>query len=603
MTRKSLAAAAVLLTASLAFRLGPPDASYPLRPGELHAVAVSGETAEVDLPFATADEHYLLVVSSLARDALSREIALESRPVEVVARVPLRRVPELSSLAKSVPPASENPPRPAGGVKPSIVAAATRTFWLNVSGEADENPAAFRPIHARLADEGEHLRVYVDRDDAVDADATAAIVEGFDRLLRSSYVERIGRAPDVDGDGKLAIVLTSWLDRLHGGTVAVGGLVQPRDFDPLLAPPRSNRADVLFLNAANRPGAHLRNLLAHEYAHAVLAGTRNAQAPGRAAYEESWLDEAIAHQAETLGGEGWSNLDYRVAAFLACPRQAPLVVADYQAAGLWRSPSPRGHTFLFLRWCDEQFGPELLPALIQSRRRGCDNVQAATGEPFEELFRRFAADLQLREWATAANEGESAAASGPPPPRLTEPLGGWPLAGPRRETWELSATGEARSVGIAGTSSAYYLLSAAEPGPQRLTIRGSADAALQVSLVRLPNDLPRLTLRVVGGRGARRIEVACRGGRGVTLEQLAWGVAAFSPQATAAHASVRGAALASLMGDVRLSSGGRLLSQAIDFAALPGGEVYVSVVAVDEQGRRVTGWASLEAAETPLAGL
>ena len=41
--------------------------------------------------------------------------------------------------------------------------------------------------------------------------------------------------------------------------------------------------------------------------------------------EESWLNEALAHLAEEMHGHGWSNLDYRVSAFLNDPGRYALV--------------------------------------------------------------------------------------------------------------------------------------------------------------------------------------------------------------------------------------------------------------------------------------
>src|SRR5208283_4866229 len=84
-----------------------------------------------------------------------------------------------------------------------------------------------------------------------------------------------------------------------------------------------------------------------------------------------------------------SNIDYRISAFLSQPERYQLVVEDYYAANLFRSHGNRGSTYLFLRWCVDQYGPGLIPALIQSPLRGTANLEEATGSSFAELFRHW----------------------------------------------------------------------------------------------------------------------------------------------------------------------------------------------------------------------
>src|SRR5207244_1141125 len=89
------------------------------------------------------------------------------------------------------------------------------------------------------------------------------------------------------------------------------------------------------------------------------------------------------------------NLDYRVSAFLSDPERYQLVVPDYYRAGLWRSHGNRGATYLFLRWCADRYGPGLPAQLTQSSLNGTANVEAATQERFDELFRQWSAALAL----------------------------------------------------------------------------------------------------------------------------------------------------------------------------------------------------------------
>ena len=70
-----------------------------------------------------------------------------------------------------------------------------------------------------------------------------------------------------------------------------------------------------------------------------------------------------------------------MSAFLSRPERYQLVVEDYYAADLFRSHGNRGSTYLFLRWCVDQFGPDLLPTLVESQLRGVANLEEATGAP------------------------------------------------------------------------------------------------------------------------------------------------------------------------------------------------------------------------------
>src|SRR5262249_25671418 len=155
-----------------------------------------------------------------------------------------------------------------------------------------------------------------------------------------------------------------------------------------------------------------------------------------------WLNEGLAHLVEDVSGYSWSNLDYRISAFLSAPERYQLAVADYYGRGLWRSPGHRGATYMFLRWCAGRCGQDLPARLIQSNLSGTANVETATEERFADLFRRWTADLALGEaWRVTGDEARSFG-------RL--------LCGPRLE--EVTLAGGRQELSVAGTSAAYVLL-------------------------------------------------------------------------------------------------------------------------------------------------
>jgi hypothetical protein len=297
------------------------------------------------------------------------------------------------------------------------------------------------------------VAVYVDeRDTASVEDSTVAeIVATLDDQVIPGAARLWGRARDVDGDGRLTVLVTGWLARLD-----VEGCVRGADFDPTVRAPFGNGCDLIYLAAGLRPGAHLRTVLAHEYAHAVTA----------ARDEEAWLDEAMAHLVEDWSGDSRSNLDHRVAEFLEAPERSSLVAAEDRLSDRMRGHGGRGGRYLFLRWCADRFGTErLLRALLAGETVGVSNLEAATGVPFPELYRGWSVELAL---GSRGGRGGLAARA----PRLTriEPDG-------PGDAWE-----------AAGTSSHYVVVGAARSGATRIEVIAPPEAELQVSVVPLAAD-------------------------------------------------------------------------------------------------------------------
>ena len=258
---------------------------------------------------------------------------------------------------------------------------------------------------------GDQVYVATEDLDSVGADLVTDIISTFDNQIFPAASSRFGPAPDVDGDGRFTVLLSSWLDHLGGGRYAVDGFVRVADLDPAFRSPLGNRCDMMYLSTALKSGPYVRTLLAHEYMHAVVFGQkgRGDRAGGAPSLEEEgWLDEAIAHLAEDSYGFSTSNIDYRVSAFLAKPERYQLVVDDYYAADLFRSHGNRGSTYLFLRWCADRHGPDLLPALVHSRLRGVANLEGGTGSAFAGLYRRWTLGL-VENWLEPgiANLGEA----------------------------------------------------------------------------------------------------------------------------------------------------------------------------------------------------
>jgi hypothetical protein len=337
---------------------------------------------------------------------------------------------------------------------------------------------------------------------------------------------------------------------------------------------------MLYLNTDLRPGPYLRTLLAHEYTHAVVFSEHvfgNYLPDARRCEEEGWLNEGLAHFAEERHGFSWSNLDYRVSAFLAAPQRYPLVVPDYYGAGLWRDPGCRGACYLFLHACAcEDAG--LSQKLIRSNLCGVANLEAAAREAFAALFRR---------WTVAVAQGKI-----PGGHDLYRSLGDRPLFGVRRN--ELPLTAGQSEADVAGTSAAYFLLHSPSEVRSRVTIEADADADLQVTLIPLPPDMPRLSLRAEAvDSGSCRLTIAARDAD-VTLDEAAVEEAAAERSPAEKGSRLRAAATVSAwFGDPHLAAGVTRFSVLIERPAGSGRTWLFKIKGHDAAGRPVAAYAAL----------
>jgi hypothetical protein len=483
------------LTAVL-LAITPPPA---LAQDRLLPLAVKADQCEFVLPAGPPGEKYYLIVGSLARSAGPHRVIVRTEPTIITPTLPVeetdpdpnwvrqnRELADRLSMARATRAVIDQ-------FEPLAEPPRQRTFHLFVKSQAFQDAAGYVAVTAELRGVGKHCQVYVERDQPEAAALQPTIDEAirtFDEEIYPHSCRTQGHCLDVDRDGRFTILFSGWLSKLSDGKVALDGFVRGSDFSRDLPAPYSNRCDMMYLNTRLRPDAHLRTLLAHEYTHAIdfcehVCTPYLPDQPARE--EEGWLNEALAHVAEDQHDFSWSNLDYRVSAFLSAPGRYQLVVPDYHAAGWWRSHGHRGAAYLFVRWCVDHCGADLPGRLIQSNLRGVQNLEVAAGEPFAELFRQWTAALLL--------SGRGLPVPGTPLRRfgLQEALGDRLLCGPRIE--DMPLVEGRRELTLAGTSAAYLLMHSPGEGRTRITISAEEGADLQVSLVRLPDDSARLTLR------------------------------------------------------------------------------------------------------------
>jgi hypothetical protein len=240
---------------------------------------------------------------------------------------------------------------------------------------------------------------------------------------------------------------------------------------------------MMYLSTALQSGPHLRTVLTHEYTHAVTlsakaTAARNARQP--VIEEEGWLDEGLAHLVEDLHGFSRTNVDYRVSAFLSDPCSYRLVVDDYYAADLFRSHGNRGAAYLFLRWCADQFGPDLISRLIRTDRVGLANLETATGRSFEDLYRTWSIALYVGGFDPAHRDDAGFASLD-----TCTFLADGEIAGPR--TSVVMPDGPLECWNSAATASRFFVVGSSSRGAVEVQVSAPLDAMLQVTAIPLPN--------------------------------------------------------------------------------------------------------------------
>ncbi len=613
--------------------------AQPIVPGAPYVVDVDRDQADLDLEF-EPNARYTLVISSLARGTETFHVTAAARPISTPTRMP-RRLP----LAQPVPMVAEprliarshSSGRPA--LPPTHVQSgqsASRVFALHVTDGSLDDPTQYTKVAAQQVAEGRNVRVYLDNQQSLKQlppGLVSNIADLFDNELIPRFRTVFGTYRDVDGDGRFSILLSPWLARLQGGRTSIGGFVRGSDFQASIAPPFSNRCDMMYVNSQTIPGPHLRTLLIHEYTHAVSFSRRTGVDSAQAAFpeEEDWLNEALAHCAESLFDGGWTNLDYRISRYLNDTSAYPLVVEDYYRAGLWRCHGCRGATYLFLRYCVERFGSQMLARLIATPARGTRNIELATGCSFERLFRDWT--LSLLESTEPPSESKTATPTGFHSPSgklasldLYGAIGPWGLAGPCPRAWDIDSG--SLNLELKGTSAAFIVAAARKPGVRRIHLSGARGMQLQVSVVPLARDRPEIeveaswspsmsTLPTTASGGSRgpadviRTVVHTIAGTAVAIEQIAaeqnvgegripWRVGADELK------TVEVAATAHPVGNADSKKQPVEKQPATRVFELPGHPfakascpVIVKVVVVDAHGHRTAGWTTVRERSSP----
>ena len=285
-----------------------------------------------------------------------------------------------------------------------------------------QNPQIYMNVTATARSIGQHFIIYVDNNAPAPGLSTGdldALRMVFDTLLYAVDTTAFGRESDIDGNGKVIVLMSSVINSLvtaaqcqSGGYVA--GFFFGADIDPNFKQ-SWNSAEIFYsivpdsqatLSCAHT-NASVKQVLPvtfiHEFQHMISYNQHVLL--GKGVSEELWLNEGLSHYAEERGG--WAFLAANDSTHF-CEQvrgvlyDFGLYVANPGATGLVTltglgTLDERGAWWSFVRFLVDQFASDTSQAaadaftrrIDQTNLRGVSNIVNATGTSFDLLSRRW----------------------------------------------------------------------------------------------------------------------------------------------------------------------------------------------------------------------
>jgi hypothetical protein len=366
----------------------------------------------------------------------------------------------------------------------------------------------FDKVSARIQYITDHSLVYVDEDAPSDGFTSSDLEElatEFESPIYSTVTETFGSESDLDGNGRVVILLTPAVNRLtpDGSDSYVGGFFFGLDLQA--GRTGSNEGEIFYAVVPDPTGVHgpplsrttllytLPSILAHEFEHMIHYNQR-ILVGGAESQDALWLSEALAQMAEDLVGEAYRAMGRpeqaeqyqlgnwsRARRFLLEPSHVS-VLATLPPGTL----EERGAGWLLLKYLQghDEAG-SLLSRLVASTRTGVWNVTEATGRPWEDLIGDWAGALYLDGLEVPVRD-ELRFSGLNLRYALSVFNGGFPLKPPL-----LGAVSFSHSASLWSSAPDYYIITAPEAGGLALNVSGPGGrppdpaSGLRILVVRL----------------------------------------------------------------------------------------------------------------------
>ena len=300
---------------------------------------------------------------------------------------------------------------PAGRpVRSPPVVGSSRTFKVC----ADLDCATLKNVIATARVVGTHAAIFLD-DSAPAGGFTDQDLQALGRQFDSELypIDRgsFGAESDVDGNGVVVILLTPKVNALVGRSECITSFVTGYFLGADLAPEVRllyNNGEVFYglvpdpAGVASCPATaeQVRRLIPvtfiHEFQHMISFNQHVLVRNGDT--EVLWLNEALSHLAEELGGRYYDSLHVTATAsqfYIGNLYNAYQYLIDPAASAMVTEEPPgelaeRGAEWLFVRYLMDRFGSRVPQSLVNTSAHGAANVAAATGTSFATLVGQWA---------------------------------------------------------------------------------------------------------------------------------------------------------------------------------------------------------------------
>ncbi len=370
----------------------------------------------VSTPFRIGYTEPTLTAAASPNVAWEATVQSGSRPVTAQQRVDAM----MRNLEREIAPlVAGQDNEPDAVVLEALELGSTRSFKV-ISDLGDDGTAPkFGTSKAKLRYLGEHILIYMDeRSTATLTDTEMDRIGAlFNTRLYDLAVEKFGSESDLDGNGKVIVLMTPFVNGLVTKSQCeaesfVAGYFYPNDL--YLRNANSNKGEVFYTIAPDptatyscaHSSAFVRRIIPgtfiHEFQH-MISFNQHVLARGGSS-EDVWLNEGLSLIAEETAGKYFEQL-YPVPLGQVFPDSASMFLEDivvhaydYISASKAYSVTTfdgfgeleeRGAAWLFLRWLGDQKGDEIFARLVQTRATSIENVQSKAGESFAALFGDF----------------------------------------------------------------------------------------------------------------------------------------------------------------------------------------------------------------------
>jgi len=280
---------------------------------------------------------------------------------------------------------------------------------------------SFTTVMATARFIGQHAAIYMDNDvpqnDPLRDSDLAELGTAFDTHHYPIDTTAFGRESDIDANGVILILMTDAVNSLtpdctdgrvigyfFGGDLLTGSNSNRTEiFYTLVPSPATSKCEEVTRTKALN---NLKPTLIHEFQHILSFNQHVLIRSGTS--EETWLNEALSHFAEELGGRLVPNAECVAAGFPSCRSQYTsgniIDAHDYlknPEAHYMVFPSSqgtlqeRGAVWLFLRWALDHYAADTILATATTRSlaattlTGLANLSAVTGADFSEMVPRW----------------------------------------------------------------------------------------------------------------------------------------------------------------------------------------------------------------------